>query len=556
MNIFLKKWRKFLTYAALLSCFVNILQLTFPFYMFTIYRNIIISYSGFSLANITTAACLAILALWMFSYIRSRLLAAAGRHLHITLRETVYKGMVKSSVVYPEKTLKSGLNDLEILHNFSSSPGMNALFDAVWAPFYLGLIYLFHPVLGLIASTGALIMTGLSFLQERLIRSDMQQANQKHSTNQRFVDSFIRNVDVINGMGMVPAVIHRFVNDNDQVMAAQTRSSYVAGAIQAVIKPGQMVIQVLIYCFGAYYAMTQGFNVGLMVAGSIIMGRGLAPLMQLMGSWRQIRQAWEAFKRIKAVAPGETGSGDRVPPMPLPEPVGRIQAVDAGFIMNGRLLLARVSFDLAPGEFLGIIGPSGAGKTTLCRLILGIWPSLMGKIYLDGKDVFAWDKNEIGHCIGYLPQEVELFPGTVAENIARLESPERRAVEKALDLSRCRALVESLPDGLNTVLGKNDSHQLSGGQKQKIGLARAVYRRPALLVLDEPASNMDEQSEARLLDTLMEMKQERSCTCIMVTHKPAMLQSMDKILVLKDGRPALFGPKDQVFNKLMAEAVS
>jgi PrtD family type I secretion system ABC transporter len=554
MSEFLAEWKKHLTFAALLSCFVNILQLTFPFYMFTIYGKILISYSPVSLVNITAAAGIAIAALCLFSYIRARLMACAGRQLHLSLRHTVYSGMVRSMVLNPRKTYQGGLNDLETLQSFCATPGAYALFDSLWAPFYLGLIYLFHPVLGMIATIGALIMTGLSFLQERLIRRDMNQANQLNMTNQRFVQSFLRNVDVINGMGMVTAVTDRFVHNNNQVMASQTRSSYIAGTIQAVIKPGQIVIMVMIYCFGAYYAMTQGFDVGLMVAASIIMGRGLAPLMQLMGSWRQVRNAWEAFNRIKQVT--TAGAVNFLAPssLPLPEPEGRIQVAEAGFAMDGQVLLNQVSFDLAPGEFLGVIGPSGAGKTTLCRLLLGIWPSFGGKVYLDGRDVFAWDKREIGHCIGYLPQEIELFPGTVAQNIARLETPDERAIEDVLDLSRCRNLVDSLPRGPATLLGGKDGVHLSGGQKQKIGLARALYRRPALLVLDEPSANFDVQSEKELLDTLMELKQGRACTCIMVAHKPSLLESMDKILVLKNGHKVLFGPRDEVFRQLTGAA--
>jgi ABC-type protease/lipase transport system fused ATPase/permease subunit len=218
--------------------------------------------------------------------------------------------------------------------------------------------------------------------------------------------------------------------------------------------------------------------------------------------------------------------------------------------MNGQVLLSQVRFDLSPGQFLGIIGPSGAGKTTLCRLLLGIWPSFGGKVYLDGRDVFASDKQQTGHVIGYLPQEVELFPGTVAENIARLEIPDRKALEKVMDLARCRDLVESLPDGLDTHLGGVEDMQLSGGQKQKIGLARALYRNPVFLVLDEPSSSLDEASETQLMDTLTQIKAAGKTTCVMVAHKPALLQSMDRILVLRDGQMAMFGPKDAVFAKL------
>ena len=550
MTVFLKKWKKYFTFAALLSCFVNILQLTFPFYMFTIYRNIIISYSEASLANITFAAFFAIMTLGLFSYLRSRLLALAGKDLTLGLRQGVFSSMVKGVVLDNKRAYQGGLNDLGTLSGYFSSPAIYALFDAPWAPFYLGLIYLFQPVLGLIATLGAVVMVGLSVLQEILVRRAMKNANIKNSQNQRFVDSFMRNAEVINGMGMITTISDRFIQGNNQVMMGQTKSSYYAGMIQSLIKPLQNVIQVLIYCFGAYYAMTQGFNLGLMVAASIIMGRGLAPLMQVMSSWRLTSQARESYQRLKgfsAMIDQQTQS------MPLPEPRGHIHAAGAVFRIGNLLLLKGVSFELKPGEFLGIIGPSGAGKTTLCRLLLGIWPSMGGKVYFDGEDIFSRDKEAIGQYIGYLPQEIELFPGTVAQNIARLGKVENEDLENALEISGIKEMVDSFPQGAQTQLEGEKGLTLSGGQRQKIGLARAVYKNPTFLVLDEPTSNLDDQGEQQLLNTLLTMKQSRSCTCIMVTHKPSLLQSMDKVMVLRDGQVAMFGPKDEVFAKLAGQ---
>jgi ABC-type protease/lipase transport system fused ATPase/permease subunit len=236
--------------------------------------------------------------------------------------------------------------------------------------------------------------------------------------------------------------------------------------------------------------------------------------------------------------------------MTLPAPVGHLHTEKATFRIGGQVLVNQVSFQLPAGHLLGIIGPSGAGKTTLCRLLLGINPCSGGRVTLDGNDIYAWDKDEIGPFIGYLPQEIELFPGTVAENIARLGEPHRRLVEKAIALSNIGDLVNSLPDGLNTRLEEADSFRLSGGQRQKIGLARALYNHPRLLVLDEPTANLDESGEQHLMQTLEKLRRERACTCIMVTHKPSLLQSMDFILVMKQGAAAMFGPKNEIFARL------
>ncbi len=544
---FIKKWKMFLTFAALLSCFVNILQLIFPFYMFTIYSNIVLSYSTISLANITVIAFFAIMVLGGFNYIRSRLLAAAGRKMVLDLRHTLAAGMVKGVSQNSARAFRTGLNDLDTLQNYASSPAVYALFDAPWSPFYLVLIFLFQPVLGAIATLGAGVMIGLSILQEYLIRDSMKTANQKARQNQLFVDSFLRNVEVINGMGMIRAITNRFLAKNSQVIFNQTTSSYHAGTIQALIKPLQNVIQVLIYCAGAFFAMTQGMNIGLVVAASIIMGRGLAPLMQVMSTWRMTLGAREAYQRLKAFSAFLEQQADA---MPLPEPTGRLTADGATYRVGSQTLVNNVSFSLDPGHLLGIIGPSGAGKTTLCRLLLGISPCAAGTVLLDGNNIFSWDKEEIGRFIGYLPQEIELFPGTVAQNIARLGDPDRASLERALALSGSGHLVNSLPDGLNTMLEGPEGVKLSGGQRQKIGLARALYKNPRLLVLDEPTSNLDEEGEQQLLQTLETLRQKRSCTCVMVTHKPSLLQSMDSILVMQNGAVAMFGPKNDVFAKL------
>ncbi|MFO7912702.1 MAG: ATP-binding cassette domain-containing protein [Desulfotignum sp.] len=371
MAQFIKKWKMFFTFAALLSCFVNILQLIFPFYMFTIYSNIIISYSTISLANITTIAFFAIMALGGFNYVRSRLLAMAGKKMVLDLREDLFAGMVKGVSRNNAQAYRTGLHDLDTLKSYASSPGIYALFDAPWSPFYLVLIFLVQPVLGAIATLGAAVMIALSVLQEYLVRENMKTANQKARQNQRFVDSFLRNVEVINGMGMIHAITDRFLSKNSEVIYNQTKSSYHAGTIQALIKPLQNVIQVMIYCAGAVFAMTRGMDIGLVVAASIIMGRALAPLMQVMSSWRMTQGAREAYQRVKAFSDFLENQTDT---MPLPPPAGNLQVENASFRIGGQTLVNNVSFTLDAGHLLGIIGPSGAGKTTLCRMLLGLAP--------------------------------------------------------------------------------------------------------------------------------------------------------------------------------------
>ena len=547
MAEFLEKWKKYLTFSVVLSSFVNILQMTFSFYMFTIYRNVIISYSGYSLSNITIAAVFALTFFGLFHYLRSRLLAAAGRDLNQTYRALVYKNIVGMFAISPQQTYSQGLNDLQTLKQYFSTPAVYALMDAPWSPFYLALIFTLNSGLGTIATVGALVMAGLSMLQERLIRRQMTDANRINHENMKFVTAFLKNAEVINGMGMTEAIGNRFDTTNRAVIRNQTVSSVIAGTIQAVIKPMQNVIQVFIYCFGAYYVITQGFDTGLMVACSIIMGRGLAPLMQVSSTWRVTLQAREAYQRfsnfVRAV--------ERLPErMALPTPKGHVQVDRAGLVLGGRPLLHNVSFQLAPGEFLGIVGPNGAGKTTLCRMLLGIWPAQTGQVMLDGNKMFLWDKEALGAHIGYLPQEVELFDSTVARNIARMGEPDPAKVEQAAEICGLKELIETLPQGMDTQLEGDSGITLSGGQRQRLCLARALYDDPTLLIMDEPTANLDEPGEQAFVDTISRLKKEGNCTGIMVTHKPSLLQTVDKILVLQQGTVALFGPRDQVFQKL------
>jgi len=549
MAEFLNTWKGYFTFAAFLSCLVNLAQLTFPFYMFSIYRNVVVSYSPHSLVTITVAALFVLTFLGVFHFIRARLLARAGMALFDTLKLKIFKGMLEGQALTSGKSYGQGMADLETLREFFSGNAVNPLFDIPWAPFYLMLIYFIHPVLGMVATLGAMAVVALNVIQEFLIRQSMTEANKWNNRNNRFVQSFLRNTEVISGMGMSSAVADWFDRSNSRVILNQTRSSRYAGAVQSIMKPLQNVIQVFIYCVGAYYAMTAGFSVGLMVAASIIMGRGLGPVMQAASTWKMTYQAKEAYKRIYGF---EKALDRRMDKMTLPPPRGDYELIGATFAAQDRVLLANVSFSLPAGRCLGIIGPSGAGKTTLCKLMLGIWPCRKGHVLLDGMEAFSWDKAMIGPYMGYLPQEIDLFPGTLAQNIARLGEVDMEKVQEAVALCGLEPLVENLPDGYDTMLEGVGGTRLSGGQKQVVGLARAVYGNPAVLVLDEPTSNLDEAAEQLVLNVLAKIKQIGKTTCIMVTHKPSLLVSMDDVLVLRQGQAALFGPRDDVFARMAA----
>jgi PrtD family type I secretion system ABC transporter len=548
MKEFLRKWKKYFVCAGVLSCLINFLQLTFSFYMFSIYGAIVTSYSETSLYTITVVALYALVHLAVFSNLRAKLLRTAGSDLDTSLSERVLDGMIRGSSGPIKRSYQQGCSDISLLRNYFNNQGIYALFDAPFAPFYLLLIYFFHPGLGLLATCGAVLAVSMNVLQDRLTRKRIIAANVDNNKNRRFVDTMIRNAEVVNAMGMAGNIYNRFEQTNRSVIVNQTVASRFAGMTQSGLKVIQTSMNVLIYGLGAYYVLTEGFDPGIMIAASVIMGQAISPLMRAVQSAKSTVQAREAYKRVHGFCAFLDARPEK---MSLPVPRGRIVAEHLFFGIAGKLILRNVSFQLEPGDFLGLIGPNGAGKTTLSRILLGIWPTGAGSIRLDGVEMSSWDQDELGRHIGYLPQEIELFPGTVAENIARLGPvDEQRVVDAAKAADIHDFIATMLPEGYQTRIYGEEGIVFSGGQKQRIGLARALYSNPTLLILDEPNSNLDEQAEAKLIATLKRLRAEQQTTCVVITHTMSLLDVANKVLMLENGTVGLFGPKNEVLEKL------
>jgi PrtD family type I secretion system ABC transporter len=548
MKEFLRKWKKYFVCAGVLSCLINFLQLTFSFYMFSIYGAIVTSYSETSLYTITVIALYALVHLAVFSNLRAKLLRTAGSDLDTSLSERVLDGMIRGSSGPIKRSYQQGCSDISLLRNYFNNQGIYALFDAPFAPFYLLLIYFFHPGLGLLATCGAVLAVSMNVLQDRLTRKRIVAANVDNNKNRRFVDTMIRNAEVVNAMGMAGNIYNRFEQTNRSVIVNQTVASRFAGMTQSGLKVIQTSMNVLIYGLGAYYVLTEGFDPGIMIAASVIMGQAISPLMRAVQSAKSTVQAREAYKRVHGFCAFLDARPEK---MSLPVPRGRIVAEHLFFGIAGKLILRNVSFQLEPGDFLGLIGPNGAGKTTLSRILLGIWPTGAGSIRLDGVEMSSWDQDELGRHIGYLPQEIELFPGTVAENIARLGPvDEQRVVDAAKAADIHDFIATMLPEGYQTRIYGEEGIVFSGGQKQRVGLARALYSNPTLLILDEPNSNLDEQAEANLIATLKRLRAEQQTTCVVITHTMSLLDVANKVLMLENGTVGLFGPKNEVLEKL------
>lgn len=547
MKRFLKKWLKYFVFAGVFSLGVNILYLTFPLYMLAIYDRVLSSFSVPTLITLTAGALFALLVLGCLDLLRSRLLVQAGVAMDESLSPTVLKEMLKDSARIQKQGHTGGLRDVNTMRNYFAGNAIFSLFDLPWTPIYLAVIYMMHPVLGLTATAGAVALFLLGLLQDLLTRKRYDQAQAIGRESQQYINSSLRHAEVARSMSMIGGIMEHWKGLNDRIMLLQTRANRHAGMLQAITKSLRMSMQVLIFGVGAYLVLQNQATAGIIIASSIIMGRALAPVEQAIGTWRQTVDARGAYKRLDALLQTATEEES----MELPTPQGKLDVEGAGLTISGTQILRGISFSLQPGEQMGLIGPSGAGKTSLCRVLLGIWPSSGGKVRLDGADVYSWDQEQLGRYIGYLPQDVELFPGTVSENIARLGHIDSDQVVEAAQKAGVHELILHLPQGYDTEIGEGGA-ALSGGQRQRIGLARALYGNPVFVVMDEPNSNLDDAGERALMQTLQMLRQNQT-TVVMVTHKPALLSGTDKVLMLKEGQVSMFGPRQEVLQRLMGQ---
>ncbi|NCD25763.1 MAG: type I secretion system permease/ATPase [Deltaproteobacteria bacterium] len=546
MNRFLKKWKRALGFAGFFSLFINMLQLVFPVYMLIIFDKVLASRSIPTLLTVSVGAVLALVVLACLDFLRSRLLIRVGLSVDQNLTEPVVREMMRDAVRIDSRSYREGIVDINTLRNFLAGNAAFSFFDLPWVPVYVAAIFCMHPLLGWLAVAGILVVLVLGIAQEYLSgpRFTMAKTMERHSG--QLLTLGLRNAEVIAGMNMLPGMIAHWKEPYDQALYLQTKAYRFSTALGSVSGSFRTAMQVLVYGLGAYLVLENESTAGVMIAASVIMRQAMGPVDRIMGTWKQTVDARAAYKRLA----GLLEAASERPAMELPDPEGKVDVETASLAIGGRPILAGVSFALAPGESMGLIGPSGAGKSSLCRLLLGIWGATSGTVRLDGADIATWDRDALGRHIGYLPQDVELFAGTVSENIARMGTVEPEKVVEAATLAGIHDMVLRLPQGYDTQIG-DLGMQLSGGQRQLIGLARVFYGGPKFVILDEPNSNLDDSGERALGQALRELKARR-VTTVMVTHKPSLLASADKVLVLKEGRSAFFGPREEVFQAMAA----
>lgn len=526
---------------------INLLMLTPSLYMLQVYDRVLAS------RNTTTLLMLTLVTLGLFALesllegVRSRALIRGSAALDLKLGPRVFDAAFLCTLRGRGGSAAQALGDLTSIRQFLTGRGVLALFDTPWAPVYLLVIFLLSPWLGLFALVAALVLLSLAWVNERATASLLSEASKKTQQVSHFASSNLRNAEVIEAMGMLGALRQRWLGRQGHMLALQAQASDRAATVTAWTRFARLGFQSGTLGLGALLVIDNQLSPGGMIASSILLGRALAPVDQAIGSWRSLVQARGAYARLSELLEAH-------PPVPertaLPRPQGWVTAEGLVAAPPGVRLpvLKGIKFAAKPGMLVAVIGPSASGKSTLARSLVGVWPPLSGSVRLDGAEVHQWRKDELGPWIGYLPQDVELFAGTVAENIARFGVPDDACVVQAAQRAGVHEMILRLPQGYETPLGEGGA-ALSGGQRQRIALARAMYGAPALLVLDEPNAHLDEAGDAALVGALREMKREQ-CTVFVMTHRMNVLAVADSVMVLANGNIQMYGPRDEVMGTL------
>ena len=536
-------------YAGLFSAAINFLMLTPIIYMLQVYDRVVASGSLSTLAMLSIMMVGLLLAAGGFEWVRSAILIRASNQIEAKLRRRVSEATFKRSIMTGGRNNSTqSISDLISLRQFLTGNGLFAFFDTPWFPIYVGVMYLFHPWFGLAGIIAGLIMLTFTLSTEILTSRELKEANKESSIFTNQVQGSLRNSEVIDAMGMGPNLQARLNQHADKALYLQGQASFKGAALLSLSKSVRMILQSFVLGLGAFLALRQEISPGMMIAGSLLLGRALAPIDMLTGSWKAFTVARAQYNRLSELLEQIPAEHET---MSLPAPTGRLEAKQIVVSAPGakNQILRGVSFDLSAGEALGIVGPSGAGKSTLARALIGIWAPSHGTVRLDGADVSSWDRKELGPHIGYLPQDIELFDGSIAENICRFGPANAERIVGAATLAGVHELILTLPEGYDTIMSAGGG-TLSGGQRQRIGLARAVYDAPRLIVLDEPNSNLDDVGEKELVAAISRIKNQGS-TIIVISHRTPLLHAMDKMLVLKEGLVASFGTKDQVLGQLV-----
>ena len=535
------------------SLVINVLMLTSPMFMLQVYDRVLASRS------VPTLVALFGIVLGLYAFfgvleaLRSRILTRLGAWLDARLSAVTFESTVALPLRLGRRAVQHEPNrDLDQVRHFLSGPGPSAFFDMPWMPVYLGVVFLFHPLLGFLATGGALLLCLLIALNELLVGKPLLEAAKQAAARNALAQGARSNAEAVTAMGMVTGLRARWLTENALFLALQGKASDLAALFGALIKTFRFALQSAILGAGAYLAIGEAITPGIMIAASIITSRAGAPVEQAVSHWRGFVAARQGLKRLRDVL---GGLATTLPEVELPLP-GKSLEVEGVFVAapgGSSAIVQNVGFGLAAGDGLGVIGPSGSGKSTLGRALVGVWPAARGAIRLDGSDLSQWAPERLGRAIGYMPQDVQLFSGSVAENIARFRPGwTSEEVIKAARLANAHDLIARLPEGYETQLGEGGA-VISGGQRQRIALARALYGAPFLVVLDEPNSNLDVEGEAALTEALKSLRA-RGGIVVVIAHRPSAIAAVDTLLFMTEGQMGAYGPRDKVLSQVVSRS--
>lgn len=541
-------FRRVIAVVALFSLGINLLLLTAPLYMLQMFDRVLSSRNLDTLLYLTLIALFAFLVLGVLEAVRNQVMVRLGGWLDKGLGGPLLAEGVASALSHRDTPSAQGLRDIATCRAFLSGPGVYPLMDAPWTPVFLMVIYMLHPALGGLATGAVFILLALAVANEASTRRYLARAAEGQVRATEDAEAAMRNADVIQAMGMLPALVRRWTQRNGESLAAHEIASLRGGRISAVSKFFRLGLQICVLGLGAYLVLQTEMSPGGMIAASILAARALAPIDMAIGSWKSATSARRAWKRVRQKVLLIESQG--TPAMALPAPTGALKVENVMFGWPGATepLIRRIDFSAEPGTVVGLIGPTASGKTTLARLLVGIIAPTSGHVRLDGADVAAWGAENLGPYVGYLPQDVELFGGSVRENISRMGKADPEQVVAAAQLAGVHEMILGLPKGYDTEIGPGGA-VLSGGQRQRIALARAVFGAPRLVVLDEPNASLDHDGEQALV-TAVEQLRQSGATVVIIAHRPNILRCADTVLILRNGVIEKSGPADQVFADL------
>ncbi|MET3527149.1 type I secretion system permease/ATPase [Phenylobacterium koreense] len=541
-----------LAYAGLFSLVSNLLYMALPIFTFQIYGRVMSSYSVPTLLVLTFMVLLAFVISGLVDDFRAKVLINYGLVMDQRVSGRVFSALFDTVIRSNPSARSQALRDLDAFRQMLTGQTFGVVFDLPWMPVFMIVLFIIDPIIGLVTLLGAGLLFLVALIQDRATRPALKEANDAALRSYGFTDAALRNGEVVRAMGMVEPLGARWAGFRAITMERSAAASERASVLSNVSKFTRQAIQVLIIAIGAYLVVKGKIHSGLLFANMILAARALQPIERLVGSWDGLTNGYRAFERLNALFADYKPSK---PATSLPKPLGQLSVEGVNFAPVGatRFVLQGLSFKIEPGEMLGVIGPSGAGKSSLARLMVGIWQPNTGHVRLDGADVYSWDRTEFGKHVGYLPQDTELFTGTIRDNIARFRPDvDDEQVVRAAQVAGVHQLILRLPNGYDTDLGET-GHVLSAGQRQRVGLARALLGQPRLIVLDEPNAALDAEGEEALVKALDALKAGGS-TIVIVSHKPSVFRSADKMLMLRDGRIEMFGPRDQVMARVVQPA--